>query len=209
MKILNPQGIPWDEYLVTHLREILSLLVVVILLLSALSFVERPGAAVVSGRVSSQGKPVVFGTVTVLASDNRIYSVPIRADGTYLLRHVPPGAVRVAVSSPQPQSVEQQGDGAAVNVSRSGRPSRDPPSNPGRGSRMSGRSAGKAAEVEVMEGVSIAAPSPRPQPPRSPGRPDPQQSGWFRIPGRYANPATSGIVKEIQMGRTTLDLSLD
>lgn len=209
MKILNPQGIPWDEYLVMHFREILGLLVVVILFLSALPFVELPGATVMSGRVLSQGRPVVFGTVTVLASDNRVYSVPIRADGTYLLRHVPPGAVKVAVSSPQPRSIDQQGDGAAANMSRSSQPPGDRPSNPGRGSQTGGRSAGKATEAETMQGVSIAAPSPVAQSAQSPGRPDPQQAGWFRIPGRYANPATSGIVKQVQRGRTILDLSLD
>lgn len=209
MKILNPQGIPWDEYLVLHFREILGLLAVVILLLSALNFVELPGASVISGRVSSQGKPVVFGTVTVLASDNRVYSVPIRADGTYLLRHVPPGAVNVAVSSPQPRSVDQQGDGAAANRSRNGQPPGDRPLNPGRGSRTSGRSAGKAEETDKMEGVSIAAPSPTTQSLQAPGRPGPQAAGWFRIPGRYANPMTSGIVEQVQKGRTILDLSLD
>lgn len=209
MKILNPQGIPWDEYLVMHFREILGLLVVVILFLSALPFVELPGATVMSGRVLSQGKPVVFGTVTFLASDNRVYSVPIRADGTYLLRHVPPGAVKVAVSSPQPRSIDQQGEGAAAHMSRSSQPPRNRSLNPGQGSQTGGRSAGKAAEAESMEGVSIAAPSPVAQSAQSPGRPDPQQAGWFRIPGRYANPMTSGIVEQVQRGRTILDLSLD
>ena len=102
MKNIDPLGMPWDEYVVMHFREIAAALLLVVILLCALPFVELPGATTLTGRVTSQGKPVVFGTVTVITSDQRAHSVPIQPDGTYALKGVPRGPVKVAVSSPNP-----------------------------------------------------------------------------------------------------------
>ena len=84
-------------------------------------------------------------------------------------------------------------------------PQRTPP----RGGHTSGRPATSPRRGEAIAGVSIAATSDRG--PAAPGqeRLQPQKEGWFRIPGRYANPATSGLGTEIVRGRTTLNLSLD
>ena len=107
-KLINPLGIPWDEYVAMHFREILAGLLVVLLLLFILPFLEWRGSTAVTGRITSQGKPVVFGTVTAITADRRTYTVPINADGTYVLRDLPPGPVQIAVSSPNPRPVESQ-----------------------------------------------------------------------------------------------------
>ena len=204
---LTPSRIPWDEYLATHLREAVIAVVILVLLLVGLLFVEIPGGSALTGNVTASGKPVVFGTITVLASDNRTYTAPIRPDGTYVIKNIPPGPVQVAVSSPNP------------------RPSFAPPSapaqaDPGDGGRRpasgqrgngGGPAGTKSATKEV--GVSIAAKSATPLPQPSDAvatlAQRDQHAGWFRIPGRYASPVTSGIRKEIKRGRTALNLSLD
>jgi hypothetical protein len=108
MKSIDPLGMPWDEYLVLHFREIAAALLLIVVLLCILLFVELPGATTLTGRVTSQGKPVVFGTVTVITSDQRTHSVPIKPDGTYMLKGVPRGPVKVAISSPNPQPVVER-----------------------------------------------------------------------------------------------------
>jgi hypothetical protein len=210
MTFINPSGIPWDEYLVMHARTITVTLVLVVILLCSLLFVEFPGGTTLTGTVTSKGKPVVFGTVTVLTADNRTFFVPIRADGTYTLKGLPTGVAKVAVSSPNPRPITQPQD-VAMDAVRSG--SHGQPSGshrtPSGGGRTPGRPATSPGQREAIGGVSIAATSDRG--PAVPGqeRLDPQKEGWFRIPGRYASPATSGLGTEVVRGRTTLNLSLD
>jgi hypothetical protein len=205
MTFINPSGIPWDEYLVIHVRAITAALVLAVMLLCALPFVEFPGGTTLTGTVTSQGKPVVFGTVTVLTADNRTFFVPIRADGTYTLKGLPTGVAKVAVSSPNPRPVTEP-QAVAMNASRNpSGPHRTPP----RGGHTSGRPATSPGQGEAIEGVSIAATSDRGPAVLGQERLHPQKEGWFRIPGRYASPATSGLGTEVVRGRTTLNLSLD
>ena len=266
MKSINLLGMPLDEYVVMHLREIAAALLLVVILLCALPFVELPGATTLTGRVTSQGKPVVFGTVTVITSDQRAHSVPIQPDGTYararttveclsgrtawrrpsiagglsrngrsrgptkdhpaqdgarLLQHihladtsraggkgVPRGPVKVAVSSPNPQPVVER---QAVETGAVGSDTRSQSARPksASGGSMSGQPAAGSGQAKTVEGVSIAATNERGPASPDPGRSDAAQRGWFRIPGRYANPATSGIGTDVGRGRTILNLSLD
>ena len=208
MKNIDPLGMPWDEYVVMHFREIAAALLLVVVLLCALPFVELPGATTLTGRVTSQGKPVVFGTVTVITSDHRTHSVPIKPDGTYVLKGVPRGPVKVAVSSPNPQPVVER---QAVETGAVGSDTRSQSARPksASGGSMSGQPAAGSGQAKTVEGVSIAATNERGPASPDPGRSDAAQRGWFRIPGRYANPATSGIGTDVGRGRTTLNLSLD
>ena len=208
MKSINLLGMPLDEYVVMHLREIAAALLLVVILLCALPFVELPGATTLTGRVTSQGKPVVFGTVTVITSDQRAHSVPIQPDGTYALKGVPRGPVKVAVSSPNPQPVV---DRQAVETEAVGSDTQSQSARPksASGGSMSGQPAAGSGQAKTVEGVSIAATNERGPASPDPGRSDAAQRGWFRIPGRYANPATSGIGTDVGRGRTILNLSLD
>ena len=56
----------------------------------------------VSGSVSYHGRPVVYGTVSVIGSDQMTYYGHIQPDGTFTVRHVPVGPARVGVYSPDP-----------------------------------------------------------------------------------------------------------
>jgi hypothetical protein len=76
--------------------------------LLTLAVVGCAGRGDVSGKVSYQGKPVVFGSVQFEASDKTIKQANIKEDGTYSIAGVPVGEAKVAVSSQNPQSSDFQ-----------------------------------------------------------------------------------------------------
>src|SRR5262245_25668289 len=71
------------------------------------------GRGDVSGRVTYQGKPLVWGTVQFEGSDNLIKQGNIKPDGTYAVAGVAVGEAKVAVSSINPQSSDFQLRGPA------------------------------------------------------------------------------------------------
>jgi hypothetical protein len=62
------------------------------------------GRGNVSGKVTYQGKPLVFGTVLFEGSDGSLRQGNIGRDGSYAIRDVAPGEAKVAVSSLNPKS---------------------------------------------------------------------------------------------------------
>jgi hypothetical protein len=62
----------------------------------------------VKGKVSYQGKPVVWGSVTLIGSDNVQYVGDITPEGTYSVANVPTGPVKLGVSSPNPNAGERR-----------------------------------------------------------------------------------------------------
>jgi hypothetical protein len=85
----------------------------------------------VSGQVTYKGKPVVWGTVTVIASDNIQYATQIKPDGTYTIPNVPTGPARFAVSSPNPDGTARGGPAAANGgAGDRGAPGEGGPPNP-------------------------------------------------------------------------------
>jgi hypothetical protein len=158
----------------------------------------NPPAVVVAGTVTSGGRPVVFGTVTFLGADNLAHTVAIGPDGRYLAKYLPIGAVRIAVSSPDPLpevrrfATAQGPEGPERSVGSA------------RGHANAGQDGGNTAAP--LPGTAIAAPAPLPPVVRpSAARP----TGWFRIPGRYANPLTSGLGGQLAIGTNQLDLRVD
>jgi hypothetical protein len=189
-------------------------LVVAVVALAALAltflFTGSPPGSELSGRVTLGDKPIVFGTVTAVASDNRVFTAPILPDGTYVLRNVPPGPVRLAVSSPNPRPIEEraaednlQPDTAAA------------PRTAGGPGRRTGGGPAEQGGKEPLPGIPLAAPDGSPAAASaadggSKSNPRLSQHGqWFPIPGRYATPATSGLAGDVQDGRTSLNLRLD
>jgi hypothetical protein len=69
----------------------------------ALAAVGCGGRGDVSGKVSYQGKLLVFGTVQFEASDKTIKQANIEPDGSYSIPGVPVGEAKVAVSSDNPK----------------------------------------------------------------------------------------------------------
>jgi hypothetical protein len=92
----------------------------VALALLTLAAVGCAGRGDVSGKVTYQGKPLVFGTVQFEASDKTIKQANIKEDGTYSIPGVPVGEAKVAVSSLNPQSSDFQ------PLQREGQPPRKP-----------------------------------------------------------------------------------
>jgi hypothetical protein len=68
----------------------------------------------VTGKVTYKGKPVIWGTVSVIASDNIQYAAQITPEGTFSIPNVPSGPAKFAVSSPNPDGTARGGP-AALN----------------------------------------------------------------------------------------------
>ncbi len=58
--------------------------------------------ATVTGKVTYQGRPVLYGSVIFLNADKTARSAAIAADGSYRIEGLLPGAVRIAVISHDP-----------------------------------------------------------------------------------------------------------
>lgn len=76
----------------------------IVIVAALLAFIPGcgPGASTASGTVTYQGKPVVWGSVTLRAADGSMHQIGINPDGTYSLTNVPVGLATVGVSSPDP-----------------------------------------------------------------------------------------------------------
>lgn len=64
------------------------------------------GTIDVSGKVTFNGKPVVYGTVVVVGGDGIPKAGTIRPDGSFQLTGVTTGFVKITVSSPKPPGNE-------------------------------------------------------------------------------------------------------
>src|SRR5262245_28898227 len=63
------------------------------------------GTGDLAGKVLYKDKPVVYGTVFAVGSDQQLRTAAIDPDGSYRLEKVPAGEVRLAVVSPDPAEV--------------------------------------------------------------------------------------------------------
>ncbi|MGL4550707.1 MAG: hypothetical protein ACRC33_05930 [Gemmataceae bacterium] len=86
-----------------------------------------PGTGTAAGKVTYQGKPVVYGSVTLHAADGSMHQIGLNTDGTYRLDRVPVGVAKVGVSSPNPApSARSRGGDGDSRV-----PAGPPPPPPG------------------------------------------------------------------------------
>ena len=148
-----------------------------------------------SGQVTSGGKPVRWGTVTVIGTDNRGRTATIQPDGTYSVRGLPPGPVRVMVNSADPN----------YRLGGSPRPAGGRPS-PGPSGGASARPLGAdSRQARKLSALSMDAEHPVAESPTGGNAP----AGWFPIPGKYADPATSGITAQVGDGSVQFDIKAD
>jgi hypothetical protein len=81
-----------------------------------------PGRGEVSGKVTYQGRPVVYGSVQFIGSDNEPRLAEINTDGTYAVQGVIAGENRVLVHSSNPAH--------AARVNKFGQQIEPPPVDP-------------------------------------------------------------------------------
>ncbi len=186
-------------------RIIATMIAIVLCLLVAMqirNWLSTRERSPLQGRVRVGERPVTFGVVTVVTADGATLTARIRPDGTYSLPHVPPGPVRIAVSSPEPKTVFQKAAEMPGDATPGGGPAR--PASIARGS--SGGAEGgppRGPEGSVAIAMKSDAGPPSSQPPARP-----EHAGWFRIPGRYANPLRSGLGGSVAAEGATIDLDL-
>lgn len=87
----------------------------VILLTGLLLAVGCGGGTDVTGKVTYQGKPVVYGSVVMIGPDRLPKSGTIQPDGTFTVKGAKLGSAKVAVTSPPPPGV------TVPKVAKSGR----------------------------------------------------------------------------------------
>jgi hypothetical protein len=85
----------------------LAFLLLTVLTLSSCASAKRSD---VHGKVSYQGRPIIYGSVVLIGTDDMPVTGRINSDGTYAVAGVPAGEVRVAVVSPDP-AISQSSDG--------------------------------------------------------------------------------------------------
>jgi len=68
----------------------------------------------ITGKVTMNGQPLHFGTVTFMTESGLTFQSPINDDGSYSLKDVPTGTVKISVFEPAP----------VTQASRSGPPGR-------------------------------------------------------------------------------------
>jgi hypothetical protein len=138
------------------------------------------GKGDLSGKVSYKDKTLAYGSVLLLASDQKPRTVAIEQDGTYRFSDIPAGEARLAVYSLDPAKRPAPRAAGAGH----GKPGKGP-----------AREVPKDAKVE--------------EPPRSQELPPVDRSKWFEIPASYGNIDRSGLAVTIVAGtNTTYDIQM-
>jgi hypothetical protein len=84
-----------------------------------------PSTTTATGKISFKGKPIVWGSVSVIASDGTTHQTGIEPDGTFTLKNVPTGSAKIGVSSPMPPTpgaTRARGDDPRVSAPPPGPP---------------------------------------------------------------------------------------
>jgi hypothetical protein len=68
----------------------------------ALAAMTGGRSATVTGRVTLQGRPVICGSIVLVATDGRSAAGRIEPDGSFTVANAPTGDVTVTVASPDP-----------------------------------------------------------------------------------------------------------
>lgn len=137
------------------------------------------GGVPVKGKVTFNGKPVVWGGVTLVDAAGQYHQGVIELDGTYKIDDlVPVGGVKIAVVSRKPQEDGARGGGKAA------------------GGGVAGNSDDPREKFMKSQGITPST-----------GRPSPPAGAWFDIPEKYADPMTSELTGTVKKG-VDLDIEL-
>jgi hypothetical protein len=98
--------------------------------IALLLFTGCGGTGDLSGKVTYNGKPVVYGTVVVMGSDGITKSGTIQPDGSYTVSGIRTGTAKIAVSSPQPPGSVPPKKGGRDREDDDKPPVNDPPAPP-------------------------------------------------------------------------------
>ncbi len=135
--------------------------------------------AQVTGKVISQGKPVVWGTVTLVDRAGYYHQGNIDLNGNYALSGVGKGPLKIAVVSPDP---------VVTGISDSGRQS--------------------VEDVGDLDGGGTRDKFFEKRSRNTDNRPRPEAGGWFAVDPKYSDPEKSGLTGEVKSRWTTLDIDL-
>jgi hypothetical protein len=144
-----------------------------------------PNTTTVTGKVSHNGKPVVWGSVILVDSKGEFHQGTIDTSGNYRIENMPTGQVKIGVTSPKPPDEKDSKGGG--NTGGKGGKGGTPPRG---GANMDDPRAQFQANNPPAE-------LPPPPPPGS----------WFAIPDKYKDPLTSGLTGEVASGKP-LDIDL-
>lgn len=167
------------EWSVLHRAKLFAGILATVAVLTTCSYlwqlINGLGRTSLTGVASIDGQPIRYGTVTIITQDNKILKSHISPDGTYTFPSIKPGKLRVAVSSPNPRSVFEQRNNKDSNAII------DQPTP-----RQN-----QLGDVTNSGPTTVAAPNSK-SPPKAVLQ-TAQQKLWRPLPGRYANPRTSGL----------------
>jgi hypothetical protein len=90
---------------------------VLLLVVPALAF-RGSSTGTLTGRVTLSGKPVVVGTVVVLAADGSVRSAELDPQGNYAVEGVPQGKLQIGVISRDPTKARQRQQRLAASGDR-------------------------------------------------------------------------------------------
>ena len=149
------------------------------------------GKATVKGSVSAGGKPVVWGTVILVDASGAYHQGDIELNGTFEIPGVPSGAVKIGVTSPNPEDPRAGGRGKDARGGKDGANK-----GGGKGGPVSGIDDPRSKFVAENGGPAL----PRPAPPAG---------AWFPLPNpdKTGDPMQSGLTGEIKSGQP-LDIAI-
>lgn len=133
------------------------------------------GLGKVRGKVTAGGKPVCWGSVTLMDSQGQYFQGEIGLDGSFEIDRCPSGPMKVGVFSPNP--------------------------NDSRGDRGGQTGGAVKAGGDDPRSTFLAA---QPKKTAVPDKPSPAAGQWFPIPDKLSDPTTSGVSVEVRPGMEVL-----
>jgi hypothetical protein len=164
------------------------------------------GNGVVSGKVLYQGKAVRGGMVSFIPEGGGVMSSPIEEDGSYTVRGVPPGAVKIIVEtdSVRPRSAVQGGSKQGGAKGQPPKMTQDKMKKFGEGGAKSQppkmkqdkmKQFGEAEEAKVIQKRLAAEEAEK-------------ERRYVQIPPQYSDPAKTDLSYVVTRGKQQHDIDL-